>query len=73
MRYLRRTSNYQKRIELYDLTHVMSTVDLIAISVETTRVNSKSSLENEFIELICMNLTINHVDSCHGCVCGLLT
>ena len=40
MGYLRRTSNYDERIELYDLTHMMSIVDLIAISLETLRIDS---------------------------------
>ena len=57
----------------------MSMADPIAIGVETLRIDSGCSLEKEFIELICMNpwivlyLTINQVDSCHGCVCGLCT
>ena len=58
---------------------MMSMVDPIAIDVETLRIDSGCSLEKEFTELICMNprmvlyLTVNQVDSCHGCVCGLLT
>ena len=58
---------------------MMSMADHIAIGVETLRIDSGCSLEKEFTELICMNpemvlyLTVNHVDSCHGCVCGLLT
>ena len=79
MRYSRRTSNYPERIALSNLTHMMSMADPIAIDVETLRINSGCSLEKEFSELIRMNplmtlyLTVNQVDSCHGCVCGPLT
>ena len=57
----------------------MSMVDPIAISVETLNIGSVYSLEKEFTELIRMNswmilyLTVNHVDWCHGYVCGHLT
>ena len=34
MGHLRRTSNYPERITLYYLTHMMSMIDLVAISVE---------------------------------------
>ena len=58
---------------------MMSMAVPIAIDVKTLRINSGCSLEKEFTELIRMNprmvlyLTINEVDSCHGCVCGPLT
>ena len=58
---------------------MMSMTDPIAIGVQTLMIDSGSSLEKEFIELIHMNrlmilyLTVNQVDSCHGCVCGPLT
>ena len=55
MGYLIRTSNYQERITLSDLTHMMSMVDLVAIGVEKLRMDSECSLVKEFIELICMN------------------
>ena len=55
MRYLRRTSYYPKRITLYDLTHMMSIVDLGAIDMETLRIDCGCSLEKEFAELIRMN------------------
>ena len=55
MGYSRRTSNYLKRITLFDLTHMMSMVDPVAIGVETPRIGSGCSLEKEFIELIHMN------------------
>ena len=53
--------------------------DLVAIGVETPRIDSGCSLEKEFIELICMNPIMvlcqifNQVDSCHDCVRGPLT
>ena len=55
MGYSRRIPNYPKRILLFDLTHMMSMVDLVAIGIETARIESGCSLEKEFIELICMN------------------
>ena len=55
MGYLRRTSNYPERISLSNPTHMMSIADPIAIGVETLRIDSGSSLEKEFTELICMN------------------
>ena len=55
MRYLRRTLNYPERITLYDLTHMMSMADPMAIGVETPRIDSGCSLEKEVIELIHMN------------------
>ena len=79
MGYSRRTSNYPERITLYNLTHMMSMADPTTISVETLRIDSGCSSEKEFTELIHMNpsmvlyLTVNQVDSCHGCVCGPLT
>ena len=50
-----RTSNYPERIELSNLTHIMSMVDHVVISVETPRINNGCSLEKEFTELIRMN------------------
>ena len=55
MGYLRRASNYRKRITLSDPTHMMSIVDLGAINMETLRIDSECSLEKEFVELIRMN------------------
>ena len=55
MRYSRKTLNYLERIALPVLTHMMTMVDLVAISVETQKVDSECSLEKEFTELICMN------------------
>ena len=55
MRYLRRTLNYLERITLSDLAYIMSMTDLIAISVETPRIDSGYSLEKESIEFIYVN------------------
>ena len=55
MGYSRRTSNYSERITLFDLTHMMSMVDLVAIGVETPRIDCGCSLEKEFTEFIHMN------------------
>ena len=55
MGYLIRTLNYPERIALSDLTYMMSMADLMAIRVETPRIDSGCSLEKEFTELICMN------------------
>ena len=55
MGYSRRTSNYPERITLSNSSHMMSMADLIAIDVETLRIDSGCSFEKEFIELICMN------------------
>ena len=57
---------------------MMSMVDLIVISVETLRIDSGCSLKKAFTKLIHMNpcmvlyLTVNWVNSCHGCVYGPL-
>ena len=55
MGYLIETSNYPERTTLYNPTHMMSKANLIAIDVETLRIDSGFSLEKEFIELIHMN------------------
>ena len=55
MRYSRRTSNYLERIALSNPTHMMSMVDLIAIGIETQRIDSGCSLEKEFTKLIRIN------------------
>ena len=55
MGYSRRTSNYLERVALSDLTHIMSITDLVAIDVETPRIDSGCSLEKKFTELIRMN------------------
>ena len=52
MNYSRRTSNYLKRITLYDLTHMMRMVHLVAIGVETPRIDYERSLKKDFTKLI---------------------
>ena len=64
MGYSRSTLNYPKRIILYDLTHVMSMADPVAISVETVRIESGCSFEREFTELIYMNLLMIIIHNC---------
>ena len=72
MGYSRRTSNNPERIALSDQTHMMSMADLVAISLETLRIESDCFLEKEFTKLIFMNLcmvlfqNIKQVDSCHN-------
>ena len=56
MRYSRRTSNYPDRIALSDPAHMMSMTDLLAIGVETLRLDSECFFKKDFIELIRMNL-----------------
>ena len=58
MGYLRGTSNYLERRVLFDLTHMMSMTNLLAIGVEIIRIDSRCSLEKEFTELIPMNLSM---------------
>ena len=55
MRYLRRTLNYLKRIDLSNLTHMMTIVNPMTISEETPKIDSGCSLKKELIELIHMN------------------
>ena len=55
MRYSRRTSNYLERITLSDSTHMISMIDLVAIGVETLKIDNGCSLEKEFTKLIHMN------------------
>ena len=79
MGYLRSTSYCPKRISLFDLTHLMSMVDCVAIDVETLRIDSGCFVANEFTKLISINPSmvlcqiINLVDSCHGCIHRPLT
>ena len=55
MGYSRRTSHYPERIALSNPSHMMSIADPIAICVETLRIDSGCSLENEITELIRIN------------------
>ena len=54
----------------------MSMTDLVAIGIETLRIDIGCSFEKEFTELIRINpwmilyLTFNQVNSFYGCVCG---
>ena len=49
------TLNYPESISLSNPTHTMSMSNLVAIGVETLRIDSGCSLEKEFIKLIRMN------------------
>ena len=42
------TSNYLEIITLRDLTHIMSMTDLVALGVETLRIDNGCFLEKEF-------------------------
>ena len=64
MGYSRRTSNYPKRITLSDQTHMISMTDLVAIGVETLRIDSGCSLEKAFAELIHMNPLMVIIPNC---------
>ena len=55
MGYLRGILYYPERITLSNSTNMMSVTDLIAISVETLRIDNGCSMEKEFTENICMN------------------
>ena len=55
MAYSRRISNYLERITLSNPTHMMNMAYLVAISVETLRIDSRCSMEKEFTELIHIN------------------
>ena len=48
-------SNYLKRITLFDLTHMMSMTNIVAIGMKILRIDSECYLEKVFIELISMN------------------
>ena len=55
MGYSRRTLNYSEIITLSNPTHMMSIADLVAIGVETLKIDSVCSLEKELTESILMN------------------
>ena len=55
LEYLRKISNYLERISLFDLTHRMNMVDLVAISEETPIIDSGDSLKKDSTELIQVN------------------
>ena len=58
---------------------MMSMTALLAINVETLRIDSGCSLEKEFTKLIYINpsmilcQSVNQVDLYHGCICDPLT
>ena len=55
MGHSRRISNFLERITLFDPTHMMSMTDLVAIDVETPKIDSGCSFNKEFTKLIYMN------------------
>ena len=58
---------------------MISVADPFAINIEIPRIDSRCPLEKDFTELIHMNplmvlcQIINHINLCHGCVCGPFT
>ena len=64
MRYSRRTLNYPERMTLSDPTQMMDMADLVAIDMETLRIDSGCSLEKEFTELIHMNPLLVIIHNC---------
>ena len=64
MGYLRRISNYPKRIVLSDPTHMMSLADPVAIGIETLRIDIGCFLEKQFTKLIYMIPLIVIVPDC---------
>ena len=55
MGYSRRTSNYPKKLTLFDSTHMMSMNDHAVVNMEILWIDSGCSLEKEFTKLIRMN------------------
>ena len=57
---------------------MMNASDLVAIGMTRPRIDSGFSLEKDFSEfkrinpLMILYLTINQIDSCHGCACAPL-
>ena len=49
-------TNNPKRTVLSDLTHMISMVDHLVISVKILHIDRGYSFEKDFVELICMNL-----------------
>ena len=45
----------RKNLTLFDQTHMMSRNNLVAFSVQTPMIDSRCSLEKEFIKLIDMD------------------
>ena len=59
------TSNYLERMTMSDSNHIINMIDPLVVLIGTPRIDSRCSLEKEFIQLISMNpfmvlnLTIN--------------
>ena len=70
---------FKKDIKLSKKKNMMSMIDSTSTIIEIPWIDTSCSSNKEFTKLILMNpcvvlyLTINHVDSCHGCVRGHLT
>ena len=74
MGYSIRTSNYFKIVILSYPNHMMSMAHLIAIGVETLRIDSGCSLKKDFTKLIHMNpLMVLYLTINHNCIHDLLT
>ena len=79
IRYSIRVSKYLERVTLFNLTHKMHMDGLVALDVDTLKVNNGCPLEKQFTKLIhrkplmVLYLTVNHIDSCHDCICASLT
>ena len=52
---MRRTSKYLQRIELFNITHMISIRDLVTIGIVTPRIDKGCTLEKEFAKLILIN------------------
>ena len=66
MGYSRKISNYSKKITLFDLPHLMSMTDFVAICVEVLRIDSGYFLEKQFTELIHINSLMVIIPYCHS-------
>ena len=70
---------FRKNNTILSNSYLINMADLVAVSVETLRIDNECFLAKEFIELIYMNprmvlcQTVNQVDSCHNCLRGPLT
>ena len=52
MGYSRKRLNHLETIKLFDSTHMISVIDIIAIGLDTPIINSEYSLEKEFTEFM---------------------
>ena len=68
-----------RKMTLFDYTNMMSMVDLVAINMETPKIDSGCNLNKKlhwidlYESLNDILLTLNHFDICHDYVCGPLT